>query len=1255
MHLLTAKPGGYADDEGITYVEQTPGDIVILSAQDTDLSLLARAVERLPEDYPSVRLTSLLYLRQHASVDLYLDQVLSRARLILVSLLGGVAYWSYGVERVQELARRRGIPLGFVPGDDHPDEELVMRSTMDGAELHRLWRYLREGGPHNATQLFHYLGARHFGRDESYEDPRPLPRVMVYHPAHGEATLDHWRKDWQPDRPVALLLFYRAHLQAGNVAAFDGFIETLRDADLNPLPVALASLKDSVCLEVVNGLAEQAAAAVILNTTGFSLSRGEGPWQPPYSRDVPVLQPILSGSSVEDWRRMSLGLRPSDLAMNVVLPEMDGRIISRAISFKDFQGRVERTESDLVGYRLLADRARFVAALAANWARLGDTANADKRIALILANYPTREGRIGNGVGLDTPASTVNILRAMQQAGYPVSDLPADGDELMRRLLDGVTNDLDTLEQRYCFQSLPLDEYRAFFASLPEPNRRALLERWGPVENDPRVRRDRIMIPGIRLGLTFVGIQPARGYDLDPAASYHDPDLVPTHAYLAFYLWLRTAYQAHAVIHVGKHGNLEWLPGKGTALSGNCWPEIALGPLPHLYPFIVNDPGEGAQAKRRAQAVIIDHLVPPLTRAETYGALRDLETLVDEYYQAQNLDSRRAERLRGQILRQIEETDLHRELMLDGSDEDETLNRVDAYLCELKEAQIRGGLHIFGESPRGERRTDTLLALARLPREADGPTGLLHALARDLHLGEDYDPLDGDFAAPWNGPRPALLAAPGDAPWRNHGDTRERLERLARRLLEAGSGDCDPALAQTRAVLERIEQRLAPDLDACGRDEIAHLLAGLEGRFVPPGPSGAPSRGRLDVLPTGRNFYSVDTRAIPTPTAWTLGWNSATQLIERHLQEHGDYPRSLGLSVWGTATMRTGGDDIAVALALIGARPVWAAGSARVTDFEILPASVLGRPRVDVTLRISGFFRDAFMNVVRLFDAAVQAVAEVDEPADINPLRARVQEETAHLEARGLDRQEARAQATWRVFGSRPGAYGAGLQGLIDERLWQDGDDLAEAYLNWGSYAYGRQDDGTRARDAFRTRLGSLEVVLQNQDNREHDILDSDDYYQFQGGMTAAVRSLSGSAPSVYHADHADPSRPRIRRLEEEIARVVRSRAVNPKWIEAIKQHGYKGAFEMAATVDYLFAYDATTGLVQDHQYALVADAYVLDDDTREFFLRTNPNALHELTERLIEAIQRGMWKEPGDYPQRLEEALLEAGEGLEGGPAPST
>ena len=1226
MHLLAAKPGLIADGSAAVDLGQTPGEIVFLSAADSELACLATAQARIGEGAPSLRLANLLQLGHNLSVDLYLEQVAGRARLVVLRLLGGQRYWPYGAEELAGICRERGIGFAALPGDDQPDPELARLSTLPTEATHRLWRYCVEGGVENARNLLGYAASL-IGREAAWHEPTTLLQAGLYWPGLDMPGLGDIARGWEAGRPAAMLVFYRALLQSGNLAVIDALIAALAEAGLNPLPLYAASLKDPVAGELVAATIAEARPAVILNGTGFALSApgAERTATPFDGADAPVLQLVFASGSEEEWQAGSRGLSARDLAMQVVLPEVDGRILTRAVSFKAGARYDAATQCAIVDYRPVADRVAFVAELAGRWARLRTTPPAERRIAIMLANYPNRDGRIGNGVGLDTPAGAMEALKALAAAGYRVDAMPDDGQALIQRLLAGPTN---SGARRQGGETLALEDYRRFLTSLPKAALKQLEERWGEPEQDPFFIDGRFVLPIHRLGHVVLAVQPARGYNIDPAASYHDPDLVPPHGYLAFHAWLRLRFDAHAIVHMGKHGNLEWLPGKALALSAGCWPEAALGALPHLYPFIVNDPGEGSQAKRRSQAVIIDHLTPPLTRAETYGPLRDLEALVDEYYEAAGLDPRRCRLLRDKILELAASSGLDKDCgIAAGEASDSALGKLDNHLCELKELQIRDGLHIFGRSPEGGQATDLLVALCRLPR-GDGVgrrASLIRALAKDLGLAEGFDPLDCGMAEAWSGSRPSSLHVAAGA-WRSKGDTVERLEILARRLV---GRDAEPAAewVATRAVLEFVENDLRPRIDACGKAEIDGLLSGLAGRFVAPGPSGAPSRGRPEVLPTGRNFYSVDTRAVPTPAAWHLGWKSASLLLERYRQEHGNWPRSLALSAWGTANMRTGGDDIAQALALMGVRPTWDANAGRLNGFEVLPISILGRPRVDVTLRISGFFRDAFPQQVDLVASAARAVAGLDEPPADNPLAERAAAEQESFEAQGISAELAARRATLRVFGSKPGAYGAGLQALIDERGWENAGDLARAYVAWGGYAYGGGAEGVAEHRLFEARLAGVEAVLHNQDNREHDLLDSDDYYQFEGGLAAAVKELSGRRPAVYHNDHSRPESPRIRRLEEEIARIVRGRVVNPKWIAGVMRHGYKGAFEMAATVDYMFAFAATTGAVANHHFDAVYEAYLADPQVRGFLVEANPAAAREMADRLLEAMDRGLWR----------------------------
>ena len=1223
MHLLAAAAGSVDEGQEPVDLGQSPADIVFISAADTELAALATARSEMAQP-PELRLASMMHLQHPMSVDLHIDACASKAKLVVARVLGGASYWKYGFEQYAARLADAGVAFAALPGDDKPDPDLRLFSTVSDQDYDALWAYLVEGGPKNAVNFLSYCQYM-IAQAPAPQAAEPLLRAGVYWPGDGISDLSAAQAHWTQDAPIVPVIFYRALVQGAGLNPINRMVKALRLAGLNPLPIFVASLKDPISVATLDQLFQAAPPAVILNCTSFAVGNPHGDSSPNNpltavsARQAPVLQVALAASTEASWEEGLNGLSARDIAMNVALPEVDGRILSRAISFKGEAFFDVATECPIATYKARGDRVTFVAALAANWASLRRTAPAQRQVALILANYPNKDGRLANGVGLDTPASAVHALALLQQAGYGVKNAPETSAELMEQIMAGPTNWLTDRATRTGGVLLPIADYMAHYQTLPYELRAQLEERWGAPESDPFFdpKDGGFKLSILRFGKVTLGLQPARGYNIDPVETYHSPDLIPPHNYLAFYFWIRHHQKAQATVHMGKHGNLEWLPGKALALSDSCLPEAILGPMPHVYPFIVNDPGEGTQAKRRAQAVIIDHLTPPLTRAETYGPLRDLEALVDEYYEAAGIDPRRIEHLRREILTLTAASGLDKDIGFEGHETGD-LAKLDAYLCELKEAQIRDGLHIFGQTPEGVQLRDLTIALARIPRGSGqgADASLLRAMAGDLALG--FDPLDCDLAAPWTGDKPAPLSDITAERWRSTGDTVERLELLAQALID---GTHDAPGRQSAQVMAHIRQNISPNVAACGPMEAQGLLTALDGKFVPPAPSGAPTRGRLDVLPTVRNFYSVDSRAVPTPTAWALGWKSANLLIDKHLHDHGDWPRALLLTAWGTANMRTGGDDIAQCLALMGVKPKWDSANRRVTGFEVIPASTLGRPRVDVTLRISGFFRDAFPGLIDLVDSAARAVLALDEPEDVNPAKSN--------------------GAGARVYGSKPGAYGAGLQALIDERIWDSQADFGKAYLEWGSYAYCKGRQGARDRSGFETRLGQVDAIVQNQDNREHDLLDSDDYYQFEGGAAAAVQSLQGQARPIYHNDHSRPERPLIRSLDDEMARVIRSRVLNPKWIDGVKRHGYKGAFEIAATVDYMFAFAATTGAVKSHHFDAIEAAFLEDDDTRDFIAEANAPALREIAQRLQEAIDRDLWQPRSNSAQARIAGLL--------------
>lgn len=1265
MHLLSAQAGAAQQEGEAIDLGQSPGEIVFASSADSELAMLAAASDRAGET--GLRLANLLRLSHNLSVDLWLDKTVRQACLVVVRLLGGPAYWPYGVDELSALAMGGHVRLVLLPGDSRPDAQLRARSSIAPADWDRLLTLFSAGGPDNANAILAAFKALAQGEPVASGPPVPFPRFGLWWPGvgmvgedffiaappsqpppqggrcrsvplaptrheHDSAPSPSWGGLARAPRPVVPILFYRSVLEGAGTGTLEAVIAACEARGILPVPIMVSSLKDAACAGFVHEVFARLRPAVIFNTTGFALGLdGLAAKENPFAEtDAPVIQLLQNGRPQAQWAADMQGLSAKDMAMQIVLPEMDGRIGFTLVGHKQDAVWHDGTQCPLSAYAPDLSGIARAAKLAANWARLRATPRAGRRVGLVLANYPIRDGRIANGVGYDAPQSSVEILRALAAAGYGVLGLgngevappsPAlPGNSLIEKLQAGPTNAHPTRGEGVRFS---LARYAALFATLPEKIRTEVTARWGAPESDPFVRGDACFhLPVLAFGKVAVLLQPARGYHLDPTASYHDPDLVPPHAYCAAYLWLAHEFGAHALIHNGKHGNLEWLPGKATALDAASYPDALWGHLPQLYPFIVNDPGEGTQAKRRTGAVIIDHLVPPLTRAETYGPLKELEALLDEYYAASGMDRRRLASLRKAIFNFARDAKLDKDVAL-GIDETESLKALDTFLCDLKEAQIRDGLHIFGQSPQGDLERDLVVALARVPRgESAGDASLIRALADDLKLG--FDPLTATLGEGWTGPVPEVLLSEDRQKPRLIGDVVERLELLAAELVSGRAAPED--WSATGAVMETIMSVIRPRLAASGPSEIAALIDGLDGKFIAPGPSGAPSRGRLDVLPTGRNFYSLDNRAVPTPTAWELGKKSAENLVLRHFQESGNWLKAIALSAWGTANMRTGGDDIAQAMALIGVKPKWDPSSLRIAGYEIIPLPKMERPRVDVTLKISGFFRDAFPAQIALFDRAVRAVGALDEPEDFNPIAARMRVDALGLMAAGSEETEAALKAGYRIFGSKPGAYGAGLQGVMDTGTWKEKADLGEAFLNWGQYAYGAANAGVPERARFAARLTDIEAVVHNQDNREHDLLDSDDYYQFEGGLSVTAEVLAGHRPAVYHNDHSRPERPVTRTLEEEISRVMRSRVVNPKWISGVRRHGYKGAFEIIATVDYMFAFAATTGAVKTHHFDLAFESFVEDAAVRAFIQENNRFGYAEMIAKFGEALARGFW-----------------------------
>ena len=1187
--------------------------IVLLSTSDTDL-LSARASGAGYRLGNPARLTA-------DDVPGYLED----ADVVVVRILGGRRAWEDGLDAV--LAS--GVPAVVLGGEQTPDAELMELSTVATGIVAEAHAYLAHGGPENLRQLARFLSDAITLTGEGFDPPVPTPVWGVL-----DRPDDHAPAAPGP-RPVVAILYYRAHQLAGNT----GFVHALADAVAaaggEPLPVFCSSLRtaepalidtlraaDAIVVTVL------AAGGLVPATAGAGGSDEEWDVGALAALDVPILQGLCLTSSRAQWAGSGEGLTPLDAATQIAIPEFDGRLITVPFSFK------ETGPDGLTSYVPDPERTARVAGIAVKHALLRHVPAGERRVALMLSAYPTKHARIGNAVGLDTPASVVALLAAMQDAGYDIggsgngdAELPGvadgNGDALIHAIIAAGGQDEDWLTQEQLEGNpvrISAADYRAWFTTLDPGLRDAVTRHWGepPGELFTDYSRDpdgEIVLAALRAGNVVVLVQPPRGFGVNPVAIYHDPDLPPSHHYLAAYRWLREDFAAHAVVHVGKHGNLEWLPGKTAGMSAACGADAAIGDVPLIYPFLVNDPGEGTQAKRRAHATLIGHLVPPMARAETYGDIARLEQLMDEHAQIAALDPAKLPAIRAQIWTLIQAARLDHDLGLDerphDAEFDDFLLHVDGWLCQIKDAQIRDGLHVLGRAPQGADRVNLVLAILRARQMWGGRAQALPGLREALGYAERSD--DREAADAVEARARALVEALEGAGW-----DAAAVPAIVAGTLGASLDGVDGRVVAD--VLTFAATEVVPRL-AATTDEITRTLHALDGGFVPAGPSGSPLRGLVNVLPTGRNFYSVDPRAVPSRLAWETGQAMADSLLQRYLADTGTYPQSVGLSVWGTAAMRTSGDDVSEVLALLGVRPSWDEASRRVNGLDPVPLAELGRPRIDVTVRISGFFRDAFPHVVTMLDDAVRLVAGLDEPDEANYVRAHAQ---ADLAAHGDERR-----ATTRIFGSKPGAYGAGLLPLIDARNWRDDADLAEVYAAWGGFAYGRDLDGREARADMETSYRRIAVAAHNTDTLEHDIADSDDYFQYHGGMIATVRALTGQAPRAYIGDSTRPDTVRTRSLSEETARVFRARVVNPRWVDAMKRHGYKGAFELAATVDYLFGYDATAGVVEDWMYEKLTETYVLDESMREFFAQSNPWALHGITERLLEAADRKLWDTP--------------------------
>lgn len=1231
------------------------------SANGTELAILSRAVKAVNE---SVELKVLAWENKVLKDQQKLREFINFAReadYLIISLHGGKEKSVGFDELIKAMPETVKIYVHFTSPPDAVDS--LEFSTVEKAEYLLLNQYLSFGGLKNYCNCLMYLVNTVNGLKNEVAAPEPLPWEGIYHPDYVEIPdVDrYFREKVVSGRITVGLWFHREHWSNGDTGYVDAFIREFEARNINVIPVFRKTRKEDDLgnqglKEVLDHFYKQqgkVAIDVILNLMSFSASMmtdknaGRDQAIDAILADfgVPVLKGMIAFAEQQDWQNATQGLSPVDVIANAALPEMDGNIITLAAAFTDSSGCDPVTGARIVLHQPDQKGVCAIVDLAEKWAKLKHIANSDKRVAILFHNYPPRNDTIGSAFGLDTKESVYNILNTLKKSGYTLDHLPENGSEIITELLLKTTNDLRWLSSeeihRRAVDTIPKLTYEGWFKNLPEAVQDQISEAWDQPPGEFFSHQGQLAVPGIINGNVFLGIQPPRGNTLNQESVYHSPDLPMPHCYYGYYEWIRHTFKADAIVHVGMHGTLEWLPGKALGLSDCCYPRITISDLPHLYVYIINNPGEGTQAKRRSNCCIIDHLIPVMTRAELYEESAELETQLQDYYKCQAMNPEKLGYLQKIIWEKVLAINLHKDLNLGEAQPDhfeEMLEQLHDYLGELKDTQIKTGLHTLGEAPQGDKLIELLLAMTLLP---NGETPSLRQTVATL-MGYDLDELLDNRGKQNVGAK-------------RNGDILEEIYQKSYEFLK-DLADADFDEEQSIKIVMEVFgvvstdllevatylcSWLVPRIKDC-RDELIAVKNGLAGKFIKPGPTGSPTRGMAHILPTGRNFYSIDPQTVPSPTAWEAGKRLAENMLDKYKKENGSYPENVGMVVFGTSTMRTNGEDEAEILYLLGVKPIWQKQNAYIKDLEVIPLHELGRPRIDVTTRISGLFRDTFPNLVDLIDRAVLAVIDLDEPDEMNYVAKHVKAEMAELLENGIDFDQAREKSSYRIFGCKPGAYGAGVCNIVDTKAWQSDADLADIYLTWGGYAYSQRSYGKKAPELFKKRLSVMDAAVMNLDSREFEMIDSDDFYSFHGGMIASVRTFKGSDPMGLIGDSTNPQRIKTRTVSEETRFELRSRVFNPKWIDSMKEHGYKGAGDISQIVDHLFGWDVTARVMDDKLYEELAEKFVLDPEFSDWLREVNPWALQNISERLLEAVQRERWQPDHGMVARLQTIYLE-------------
>lgn len=1236
--------------------------VIIMTSMEPFLTF-REALVNLENDYPQAFSVELYNTTELEEAEVYQRCVTAseKADFIFMNLHGSLSFFK-PFHAYFELFKKKK-PFFINTTIEEEVGEVFPDCLIMPEDFKTIYKYFKSASAGNFENLIKWLANQFTGGEYPVAAP-VLPKWSgIYDPdvdtADEAAYLAELRNNGQFTIGIIINVLL---IQKDNLAHIDALIREIRSQGLNPLCVYSDMLPDpDLGCEGIRNVLErcmiqecQVIVDAIINTTAFSLTILSDPGDGSKPKDtsifelfkVPVLQSMTTLQSFADWDESVRGLDPLSLSFCVFQPEFDGQVIAYPFA------TTENEDTPLGSKRVskpIAERVNRIVTLAHNWAKLRHKDNAQKKVAIILHNNPPRNDNIGGAAGLDTPVSVYAMMNVLEERGIFTAYHFEDGKEIIDRITSGLTNDgrwsspeamleksIDTVKK---------EQYQQWFDLFIPRIQENLVKYWDQPVGDFMAVENQLLVPGILNGNVFIGLQPPRAFEDKAEEMYHSTDIPCPHQYIGVYNWVEKIFEADVIIHVGTHGTIEWLPGKEVGLSKNCYSDICIGTIPHLYSYIINAPGEGTQAKRRTYATLLDYMVASMFEAGVYDELAEMDELMKQYYHIQSADPKKLPIIQKEIKELAVKMNLHDDLDISEAemeaDIDGCIHEFHSWVTKVQACDIYDGFHIFGKVPEGGKYRNMLKMLVRnrngnIPSLRDGVCDL---------LGLDHE---------------ALLAEPDKATsdGKSYGILLLEADQLGREIfceLEASGFDAQVipdiiAKFQTkpqtssrrlRETLEYVCTFIKPRVEKI-TDEMAHFIDGIEGRFIPPGPSGAPTRGNAGILPTGRNFYSVDPGAMPSRPSWEIGQVLGNQLMERYQQDEGKYPESVSMLVYATESMRTYGDDISETFYLLGTRPVWLGNTDRVIGVEAIPLNELGRPRIDVTLRITGLFRDAFPNLIERVEDAVNLVAALDEPDEMNYIRKHVKEEVAELVSQGISLEQAERQSLLRVFGDPPGAYGAGTKNVVESQKWNDVTDLGTVYTTWGCHAYGKDVHGEKMPEVFTRRFSKINVAVKNESTREVDMLDSDDFYNYFGGMVAAITTHSGSQKPAYVPSTSDTDHIETLSLHEEASRVMRTRVNNPKWIEGLKNHGYRGAKQISAMVDITFGWDATTNVIDDWMYDAIANRYAFDKETKDWMKEVNPWALQNVAERLLEANQRGMWNASAESVEKLEQICLE-------------